>query len=171
MKIIDFENSDFWKPLRPPLIQFSKLNNFLWVCWFLGKNLSNSIPPVWKLHNPYCHTIYWLQVKKDQTPSIIMHLFFVIYPKTTILTSISIVIPKKAIWHLVILQNGVLVSFLWWQGMRENILYIFRALSFSRWQIIILKKVKLDRVFRQVNNRQLCIIDSSLLFSYLDFST
>ena len=30
-------------------------NNFLWVCWFLGKNLSNFAPPVWKLHNPYCH--------------------------------------------------------------------------------------------------------------------
>ena len=24
-------------------------------CWFLGKNLSNFIPPVWKLHNPCCH--------------------------------------------------------------------------------------------------------------------
>ena len=31
-----------------PLVQFSKFNNFFWVCWFLGKNL-------WKLHNPYCH--------------------------------------------------------------------------------------------------------------------
>ena len=39
-----------------PLTQFSKFNNFLWVCWFLGKNLSNFGPPVWKLHNPYCHT-------------------------------------------------------------------------------------------------------------------
>ena len=38
-----------------PLIQFSKSNNFLWVCWFLGKNLSSFVPPVWKLHNPYCH--------------------------------------------------------------------------------------------------------------------
>ena len=38
-----------------PLTQFSKFNDFLWVCWFLGKNLSNFIPPVWKLHNPYCH--------------------------------------------------------------------------------------------------------------------
>ena len=36
--------------------EFSKFNNFLWVCWFLGKNLSNFIPPAWKLHNPYCHT-------------------------------------------------------------------------------------------------------------------
>ena len=55
LKMIDFQNSDFWKLLRPPLIQFSKFNNFLWVRWFLGKNLSNFIPPVWKLHNPYCH--------------------------------------------------------------------------------------------------------------------
>ena len=39
-----------------PLVQFSKFKNFLWVCWFLGKNLSNFVPPVWKLHNPYCHS-------------------------------------------------------------------------------------------------------------------
>ena len=40
-----------------PLVQFSKFNNFLWVHWFLGKNLSNFVSPVWKLHNPYCHNI------------------------------------------------------------------------------------------------------------------
>ena len=33
------------------------MNNYLWACWFLGKNLSNFVPPIWKLHNPYCHTI------------------------------------------------------------------------------------------------------------------
>ena len=37
------------------VVQFSKFDNFLWVCWFLGKNLSNFISPVWKLHNLYCH--------------------------------------------------------------------------------------------------------------------
>ena len=41
-----------------PLIQNSKFNDFLWVCWFLGKNLSNFVSPVWKLHNPYCHNVY-----------------------------------------------------------------------------------------------------------------
>ena len=41
-----------------PLTQFSKFNNFLRVCWFLGKNLSNFAPPVWKLHNPYCHNVH-----------------------------------------------------------------------------------------------------------------
>ena len=41
-----------------PLVQFSKFKNFHWVCWFLGKNLSNFVPPVWKLHNPYCHILY-----------------------------------------------------------------------------------------------------------------
>ena len=45
MKIIDFKNSDFWKLLRPPLIQFSKFKNLLWVCWYLGKNLFNFVPP------------------------------------------------------------------------------------------------------------------------------
>jgi hypothetical protein len=38
-----------------PLVQFSKFNNFLRACWFLCKNLSNSVYPVWKLHNRYCH--------------------------------------------------------------------------------------------------------------------
>ena len=42
-----------------PLIQFSKFNNFLWECWFLGKNLSNFVTPAWKLHNPYCHKCRW----------------------------------------------------------------------------------------------------------------
>ena len=71
MKIIDFQNSDFWKLLRPPLIQFSKFNNFLWGCWFLGKNLSNFVPPVWKLImfcSIYSILVYfimfWFQVSK-----------------------------------------------------------------------------------------------------------
>ena len=32
-----------------------KIWSFLWVCWFLGTNLSNFVSPVWKFHNPYCH--------------------------------------------------------------------------------------------------------------------
>ena len=36
-----------------------KIQQFpLSTCWFLGKNLSNFVPPVWKLHNPYCHNMY-----------------------------------------------------------------------------------------------------------------
>ena len=50
---INFKNGQL---LRLP-IQFSKFNNFLWVCWFLCKNLSNFVYPIWKLHNPYCHNI------------------------------------------------------------------------------------------------------------------
>ena len=47
----------FWHFLTPcHLPKFSKFNNFLWVCWFLGKNIFNFVPPAWKLHNPYCHT-------------------------------------------------------------------------------------------------------------------
>ena len=41
-----------------PLIQNSKFNSFLWVCWFLCKNLSNFVSPAWKLHDPYCHILY-----------------------------------------------------------------------------------------------------------------
>ena len=54
IKIINFKNSEFYKLLRVPLVQFSKFNNFFWVRWFLGKNLSNFVSPVWKLHNVYC---------------------------------------------------------------------------------------------------------------------
>jgi hypothetical protein len=39
------------------LRQFSKFNNFLWVCWFLDKTLSNFVSHVWKLHNTYCHKL------------------------------------------------------------------------------------------------------------------
>ena len=38
-----------------PLVQNSKFNNFLWVCWFLGKNLFNFVSTVWKPHKSYCH--------------------------------------------------------------------------------------------------------------------
>ena len=39
-----------------PSHQFSKFNTFLWVCWFLNKNLSNFFFFFLKLHNPYFHT-------------------------------------------------------------------------------------------------------------------
>ena len=35
--------------------KLSEFNNFLLVCRFLGKNLSNFISPDLKLHNRYCH--------------------------------------------------------------------------------------------------------------------
>ena len=38
-----------------PLHQFSKFNNFLWVYWFLGKNLSNFVPPACKFDDPCYH--------------------------------------------------------------------------------------------------------------------
>ena len=53
---IDFESQILALSDTFPLIQFSKFNNFLWVCWFSGKNISNFVSPVWKLYNPYCHT-------------------------------------------------------------------------------------------------------------------
>ena len=46
-----------WCPIfdSPPLVQNSTFNSFLLVCWFFFKNLSNFVPPAWKLHNRYCH--------------------------------------------------------------------------------------------------------------------
>ena len=40
-----------------PLVQFSKFKIFLWVCWFLCKNLFNFVSLPWKFHNPYCHKL------------------------------------------------------------------------------------------------------------------
>ena len=35
--------------------RFLKFNNFLCICWFLAKNISNFVSLPWKLHNRYCH--------------------------------------------------------------------------------------------------------------------
>ena len=66
-----------------PLIQNSKFNNFLWVCWFLGKNLPNFVYSVWKLHNPYCHNMklflyyqndsFFHQVRQNMTTNCSLH--------------------------------------------------------------------------------------------------
>ena len=52
-----------------PQHQLSKFNNFLWVCWFLGKNLSNFVPPARKLDNPYYHNTEFCQFSKDKAGS------------------------------------------------------------------------------------------------------
>ena len=56
------QNIDFESQIKAlfdtsQLHQLSKFNNFLWVCWFLGKSLSNFVSPAWKLDNPYCHNL------------------------------------------------------------------------------------------------------------------
>ena len=33
----------------------SSIISFGYLYWFLVKNLSNFVPPAWKLDNPYCH--------------------------------------------------------------------------------------------------------------------
>jgi hypothetical protein len=47
-----------WCPIfdSSPLLQLLKFNTFLWVCQFLDKNLSNFVPPIWKLDNWYYHS-------------------------------------------------------------------------------------------------------------------
>ena len=58
-----------------PLVQFSKFKNFLWICWFLCKILSNFVSLPWKLHNPYCHnpqtkkvfqSFYWKRKRQEK---------------------------------------------------------------------------------------------------------
>ena len=41
-----------------PLVLFSKFTNFLWVCWFLCKNLFNFVSLPWKFHSQYCHNAH-----------------------------------------------------------------------------------------------------------------
>ena len=53
------------------LTQFSIFNNFLWVCWFLGKNLSTFVSPNLKLHNLYCHKAYWFNTRTITTISMV----------------------------------------------------------------------------------------------------
>ena len=62
-----------------PLTHFSKFYNFLWVCWFLGKNISNFLPLSWKLHNSYCHN-----QKLIELPTFRQHTLKVRHPKFTI---------------------------------------------------------------------------------------
>ena len=63
--IFDIENwlwksnfGTFWKLAINPKLKIQQFS--LGMNWFLGKNLSNFIPPAWKLDNPYCH-IAWVQ--------------------------------------------------------------------------------------------------------------
>ena len=50
---------NFWHlPINPILnSQFSKFNNFLLACWFLGNHLSNFVSLDLKLYNRYCHNV------------------------------------------------------------------------------------------------------------------
>ena len=43
--------SNFGFPITP-ILKIEKKKN-LWVCWFLGKNLSNFVSFAWQLYNPY----------------------------------------------------------------------------------------------------------------------
>ena len=57
--------ASYWGSL---FVQFSKLKNFLWVCWFLGKIITSNIPPTWKLDNLYCHNLNITNERKSYNP-------------------------------------------------------------------------------------------------------
>ena len=82
---------DFWPrelTLKIKLQEFSKLNNFLWVNWFLGKNISNFVPFAWKLNNWYYHILHfyprkhsifaWTNLERSKIVSMIIQLFFLL---------------------------------------------------------------------------------------------
>ena len=89
-----------------PLVKFSKFKNFLWVCWFLCKNLSNFVSLPWKFHNPYCHNAHHTIAspsgfKKLSTP-LVSHLYSNWWILNLVLTSIHTYIQgfKKVILYL-----------------------------------------------------------------------
>ena len=53
---MDFESHIFALFDNLLLCQLKEYKNFLWVCWFLAKNLSDFVSFLWKLINPYCHS-------------------------------------------------------------------------------------------------------------------
>ena len=59
-----------------PFHQFSKFNNFLWVCWFLGKNLLNFV---------FLDLITVIAMSRPSKGRLIQKIFFLIfrYSKTT----------------------------------------------------------------------------------------
>ena len=71
---IDFESQILALFDTSPLHQFLKFNNFLWVCWFLGKNLTNFVPSAWKLDNPYYHSRDYDELTYRNWQSIWLHL-------------------------------------------------------------------------------------------------
>ena len=103
---IDFESQILVLFDSSPLTQFLKFNNFLWVCWFLGKNLSNFVPPNWKLYNPYYHNVHIPMYSQKTRQYVFFSLIrFEIFPKTCILTYKSW---KKYLSHRFIQDHTVI---------------------------------------------------------------
>ena len=92
-----------WCPIfdSSPLIQNSKFNNFLWLCWFLCKYLSNFIHLSWKLRNPYCHNTY-PRVPNERVTFIFY--FGKVFQPTCVLEQ-YLKVRKKPTWLLVFKQK------------------------------------------------------------------
>ena len=78
-----------------------KFNNFLWVCWFLCKNLSNFVPPAWKLH---CHILHqltralWLDIRNVKLVRKYFHCFLIITYQLWILGNDNRIWCVQKIW-------------------------------------------------------------------------
>ena len=91
-----------------PLHQFSKFNNFLWVCWFLDKNIFNFVPvnlttriTILSRPNVILHVIHELQQNKHSWWYKIakyMKVFFNLEKKSSLMNLTIIFLPFK-IWH------------------------------------------------------------------------
>ena len=97
-----------------PLTQFSKFNIFLWVCWCLGKNLSNFVPPVWKVHNPYCHIPHRLNMWYPNCP--VFKLSLVILPTWSLQILLELQKKKLSAFFSKWLFNFSISSKFWWKS-------------------------------------------------------
>ena len=69
------------------LIQNSKFNNFLLVCWFLCKNLSNFVPP---LENSTTHiTIFSGQEEIRYSNGTLKTVLWIIFPKASVFSVLN----------------------------------------------------------------------------------
>ena len=120
----------FETSLMSLLTQFSKFNNFLWVWWFLGKYLSNFVPPVWKLHYLYCHNLQCCPVSVPHrlaTPGMVVLGLVIVSSSLAVPQSPSVsgpartAVSKSNLWSLRI-KNG-LKSQIWEQVSGPEISY------------------------------------------------
>ena len=91
-----------WCPIlnSSPLDQFSKFNNFLWICRFLEEqNSFQFCTPAWKLDNPYYHNMYmhWLDFIAYKN-EIIRFTFGLLALFSTMFSSYRAVINKKGVF-------------------------------------------------------------------------
>ena len=111
-----------------PLHQFLKFNNFLWVCWFLGKFFSNFVPPTWKLNNLYylsagCETYFYIGVSKEVGANVGRITLGILIFSAGMFVSSTALLPSTTSMYLCMLSHGA------WFQQNYKLAIFFTALS------------------------------------------